>query len=78
MSDLVLYRAGDVVIVVGLDAAAAGERAGQLMADGQRAATFIGDPADDGVQAALQVFAQEQFGSTAEIIKDSNLGEGIR
>ena len=73
-----LYRAGEVVIVVGTDAAAAGERAGDLVAAGQRAATFVGDPYDEEVSAALQVFAEEQFGSPAEIIKDSNLGEDIR
>ena len=78
MADVVLYRAGEVVIVVGLDAAAAGERAGELAAGGRRAAAFIGDPADEVTRTALQVFAEEQFGSPAEIIKDSNLGEGIR
>ena len=78
MAELVLYQAGEAVIVVGTDAAAAGERAGELAADGRRAATFVGDPTDEGVVATLQVFAQEQFGSPAEIIKDSNLEGDIR
>jgi hypothetical protein len=78
VGDLVLYRAGDVVVVVGLDGEAAGDLAGRLVTEGRRAATFIGDPRDEAVQSALQVFAKEQFGSAAEIVKDSNLEGDIR
>lgn len=78
MAELELYRAGEVVVVVGTDAAACGDLAGRLTTGGRRAATFIGDPRDESVQTALQVFAVEQFGSAAEIVKDSNLEGDIR
>jgi hypothetical protein len=55
-----------VVVLVGTDAAALGEVARGLEADGTRAAVFVGDVTDPDGRAALEEFVAELFPPAGE------------